>query len=220
MKFLKLSTGAANLNSIKILCMIGMIALANFSCTSIGRKESANVQSGLASWYGDKFHGKTTSSREVYNMYDMTAAHRTLPFGTYVMVTNMNNGRSVMVKINDRGPFVEGRIIDLSYAAARVLDAIDSGVIPVRIEVLADLSPPISVQQYAVQVGSFIKKDNAQSLQKMLRKAYKNVYLTPFKTSSQTYYRVRIKANRRSEAELIAAKLSREGYVVFIIEEF
>ncbi len=206
---------------IRIGCLftLGFIALITLSCTAIRRKEPAHIQTGLASWYGPSFHGKTTSSREVYNMYDMTAAHRTLPFGTYVMVTNMNNGRSVIVKINDRGPFVEGRIIDLSYAAAQVLDVIVPGVIPVQIEVLADLTPPMSTQRYAVQVGSFIKKDNARSLQKNLKKTYKDIYVSLFKTPTQTYYRVRIKASERNEAESIARKLSSEGYVSFVIEE-
>jgi rare lipoprotein A len=201
------------------LFTLGFIALITLSCSGIRRREAAHVQTGLASWYGPNFHGKATSNREVYNMYDMTAAHRTLPFGTYVMVTNMDNSRSVMVKINDRGPFVEGRIIDLSYAAAQVLDAIDPGVIPVKIEVLADLSPPISTQRYAVQVGSFVKKDNARSLQKKLKKTYKDIYVSLFKTPTQTYYRVRIKAAERHEAESIARKLSSEGYVSFVIEE-
>ena len=76
----------------------------------------------MASWYGPGFHGKTTSNKEIYDMYDMTAAHRTLPFGTHLIVTNLQNDRSVTVRINDRGPFVKDRIIDLSYAAACQLD--------------------------------------------------------------------------------------------------
>jgi rare lipoprotein A len=77
------------------------------------------VQYGVASWYGEKFHGNPTASGEIYDMYQLTAAHKTLPLGTYVMVTNTENNRSVQVKVNDRGPFVKGRLIDLSYAAAR-----------------------------------------------------------------------------------------------------
>lgn len=94
------------------------------------------VQEGLASWYGRKFHGRVTASGERYDMDRLTAAHRTLPFGTRVEVRNLRNGRSVVVRINDRGPFVAGRVIDLSRAAARALDMIEAGVVPVRLRVL------------------------------------------------------------------------------------
>jgi rare lipoprotein A (peptidoglycan hydrolase) len=92
-------------------------------------------QIGTASWYGQDFHGKPTASGEPYNMYDMTAAHRTIPLGTYVQVTNLHNGRAVVVKVNDRGPIIPGRIIDLSYAAARELRAWHEGLLRVRIDV-------------------------------------------------------------------------------------
>ncbi len=94
------------------------------------------VYSGKASWYGPGFHGRRTANGEVFNSNDLTAAHRSLPFGTKVRVTNMNNGRSVVVRINDRGPFAGGRIIDLSAGAARSINMINSGVAPVRVEVL------------------------------------------------------------------------------------
>lgn len=95
------------------------------------------ISSGLASWYGPGFHGNRSASGEIYNQNAMTAAHRSLPFGTYVQVTNMDNGRSVVVRINDRGPFVGGRVIDLSAAAARALGVTQTGVAPVRLDVLA-----------------------------------------------------------------------------------
>ena len=94
------------------------------------------IYSGQASWYGPGFHGRRTANGEVFNSNALTAAHRSLPFGTKVRVTNMNNGRSVVVRINDRGPFAKGRIIDLSAGAARTLNMINSGVAPVRVEVL------------------------------------------------------------------------------------
>jgi rare lipoprotein A len=90
----------------------------------------------MASWYGQDFHGKPTASGEIYDMYEFTAAHPTFPFGTVVRVENLRNGRTVVVRINDRGPFRSGRIIDLSYAAAVRLDMIRDGVVPVRIEPL------------------------------------------------------------------------------------
>ncbi len=93
---------------------------------------------GKASYYGPKFHGKKTASGEVFNMYALTAAHKTLPFGTRCRVTNLANGKSVIVRINDRGPFVAGRIMDLSYGAAKALDALQDGIIEVKIEVIEE----------------------------------------------------------------------------------
>lgn len=94
------------------------------------------TQKGLASWYGPKFHGRRTASGERYNMLDLTAAHRTLPFGTYVRVRNMVNDRRLVVRINDRGPFIRGRIIDLSYSAAKIVNMTREGVVKVELEIL------------------------------------------------------------------------------------
>jgi rare lipoprotein A len=134
------------------------------------------------------------------------------------MVTNLTNGKSVIVRINDRGPFIEGRIIDLSYAAAQMLDMVDAGVVPVKIEVLWDFSPPILEQRFAVQVGSFIHRDNAEALKKTLGQDYRDVAISVFKTPSQTYYRVRIRARSLESAQETARRLIRDGYKVFIIE--
>ena len=97
---------------------------------------SGKPQRGLASWYGPKFHGRTTANGERYNMMDLTAAHKTLPFGTFVHVTNRANNKTIVVRINDRGPFVRGRIIDLSYAAAKVIGASSTGVVDVEVRVM------------------------------------------------------------------------------------
>lgn len=105
-----------------------------------GRRHSVSyprVQVGVASYYGREFHGQKTASGERFDMYDLTAAHRTLPFGTRLRVTNLTNGRQVIVRVNDRGPFVKGRIIDLSYAAARELGMIGTGTAWVKIKVLS-----------------------------------------------------------------------------------
>ncbi|MBI3755918.1 MAG: septal ring lytic transglycosylase RlpA family protein, partial [Deltaproteobacteria bacterium] len=93
-------------------------------------------EEGIASWYGKDFHGKKTSNGETYNMYDMTAAHKTLPLGTYVKVTRLDNGKETIVRVNDRGPFVKGRIIDLSYKAASEIGIADSGTTRVKIAAL------------------------------------------------------------------------------------
>jgi peptidoglycan lytic transglycosylase len=106
------------------------------------RDWSSFRQKGEASWYGPDFHGKTTANGERYNMLNLTAAHQQLPFNTLVKVTNLSNGRSATVRINDRGPFLKGRILDLSYGAARALGANGPGVIPVRIEVVGTATAP------------------------------------------------------------------------------
>lgn len=189
------------------------------SCARISYPPPDNVQTGVASWYGPGFHGKTTSNKEIYDMYDMTAAHRSLPFGTYVMVTNLYNGMSVIVRINDRGPFVKDRIIDLSYAAAETVDMIDSGTAPVKLEILTQISPKRSSQKFSVQVGSFIQEDNARALKNELRRNFRDVYITPFKTPSQIYYRVRIKAINQDSARSIARLLIEAGYTAIVLEE-
>jgi len=172
----------------------------------------------MASWYGPEFHGNLTSSKEIFNMYELTAAHRTLPFGTYLMVTNLKNGKSVKVRINDRGPFVENRIIDLSYAAASLLDIVEKGLAPVKIEVLTDLSEQDLNQRFSIQVGSFIYKKNATDLIRKLQKKFKSVYISRFETPNETYYRVRIKAVDRSTSLKIAKILSEQGHKVLVLE--
>lgn len=116
-------------------------ALAAASCTGLATSSDGTAvaeETGIASYYAHEFHGRTTASGETYDENELTAAHRTLPFGTRVRVTNLANQRSIVVRINDRGPFVEGRIVDVSYAAARRLDFIEAGLTSVRLEVLAD----------------------------------------------------------------------------------
>jgi len=179
---------------------------------------SGNMQTGMASWYGDDFHGRPTSNKEIYNMHDMTAAHKSLPFNTHVIVTNLKNGKSVTVRINDRGPFVKGRIIDLSYAAAKVLDMVEDGVVPVKIEVITGLSPKKSSQKFSVQVASFIDKRNAARLKRSLSKSYRNVYVSLFRTSSQVYYRVRIRVQSLEYAQEVARTLTESGYTVLVLE--
>jgi rare lipoprotein A len=117
------------------LMVVGIALLAG--CASSSTRSSANAPAtGVASYYADKYHGRTTASGERFDMNDLTAAHRTLAFGTRVRVTNRANGRSVVVRINDRGPFVKGRVIDLSLAAARKLDMVDAGLAEVELQPL------------------------------------------------------------------------------------
>jgi len=200
-----------------ILFAIVMISLFS-SCSRHQFKTAPAVMTGRASWYGPNFHGKTTSSQEVFDMYDMTAAHKTLPFGTYVMVTNLNNGRSVKVRINDRGPFISGRVIDLSYAAAKVLGMVGPGVVPVRIEILSNISVDEDKQRFAVQVGAFVVKENAEALKSRLDKKYRNVYISQFTTTNRVYYRVRLSFDSKSAALETAKDLQKQSFDVFIVE--
>jgi rare lipoprotein A len=130
-----------------LLGLTVLLALAGLAaCTTAARARSVPVtpgqeESGLASWYGHPYHGRRTASGEVYDMARLTAAHRTFPFGTRVLVTSLATGRSVEVRINDRGPFADGRIIDVSYAAARVLGLVGPGVARVRVRVIAVPGP-------------------------------------------------------------------------------
>jgi rare lipoprotein A len=115
------------------------ILFTALSCTypnMDSRSQSARIFHGKASFYGEEFHGKKTASGESFNMYALTAAHRSFPFGTICKVTNQSNGKSVVVRINDRGPFVQGRILDLSYKAADVIGGLRQGIMDVQIEVI------------------------------------------------------------------------------------
>ena len=150
------------------------------SIPKIEKRETQEVQYGVASWYGPDFHGKPTSSGEIYDMYQLTCAHNTFPLGTTVMVTNLENGRSVELKVNDRGPFVKERIIDLSYAAAQMLGMWEKGTAYVKVEGFGPLVEEI--QRFTVQVGSFIDEANAQKLADQLRKGFENVYVNTLET--------------------------------------
>ncbi len=152
-------------------------------------------------------------------MHDMTAAHRTLPFGTHVMVTNLDNGRSTVVRINDRGPFVKGRIIDLSYAAARVLGMIGPGTVRVRLDVLGGRRDDSAAGRVLwVQAGAFTVQENAYSLARRLEASFPDVRVTILRTSAATYYRVRIRAADRKDAERIAGALAGMGLAAVILE--
>jgi len=184
-------------------------------------------QTGVASWYGEDFHGKPTASGEIYNMYDMTAAHKTLPLGTHVMVTNLDTGKSVQVKINDRGPFVKNRIIDLSYSAAKAIDMVGPGTAHVTIEIL-DTPGPSSRHTsshtthqepalYTIQVASFVNKENADTLAIKIENLVEGVYIVLYKTNETTYYRVRVGTfDSREKAVKTAKHLTEHGYNVII----
>ena len=197
---------------------------------------SGYQERGIASWYGKKFHGRKTSSGETYNMYALTAAHKTLPLGTRLNVTNLNNNKTVSVRINDRGPFVRGRIIDLSYAAAKKIDMLGTGTAPVELVALgtktrdqtdessSPASPP-SVDYYSgnftFQLGAFKEKSNALRFKQRLDQTYQNVHITEFDTGREILYRVRVgKASSLEEAAAYETVLMQHGFKdVFIVAE-
>jgi rare lipoprotein A len=175
-------------------------------------------QQGLASWYGPDFHGKRASSGEIYDMHAMTAAHRTLPIGTLVRVRQMENNRTVEVRINDRGPFVRERerIIDLSYAAARQLGVVGPGTAPVEV-VAVGAAPGSPVDLYSgnftFQVGSFASRENAERLRAELNPRFGNAHIVTFDRGDRVFYRVRVgKCISLEEASAYEEQLMRNGF--------
>jgi rare lipoprotein A len=177
---------------------------------------SGYTQEGNASWYGVPFHGRRASNGEVYDMYKLTAAHRTLPFETTVRVTNLNNGKSTVVRITDRGPFVENRIIDLSLAAAREIDLVGPGVASVRLEVLGFVDPTSGF--FTVQVGAFRDRANAERLRDRLTVSYSPIFVQQFDSPDGVFYRVRIgKISGEDAAREFGEQLrGREGFIPFV----
>lgn len=194
------------------------------------------VETGKASWYGHPFHGRTTSNGETYDMYAMTAAHKTLPFDTHVRVENPANGKSTVVRINDRGPFVKGRIIDLSYKAATKIGLVEPGVATVRVTALAPQvatryrtgageSPVVEardlrVGEFTVQVGAFLDRNNAMELAGRLGVIFDHVQVTVYVDElERTLHRVRVsKTQSLDDAARMEKKLEEMGFVgAFIV---
>nr|WP_320190211.1 septal ring lytic transglycosylase RlpA family protein [uncultured Desulfobacter sp.] len=191
---------------------------------------SANgyVEKGRASWYGRKFHGRKTSNGETYNMYAMTAAHKTLPMNTWVRVENLDNGRDITVRINDRGPFVAGRIIDLSYTGAKRLGLVGPGTARVKVTALGKATAyskkdhtPVNFKpvdywkgNFTVQVGAFKVRTNAEKYRIKLSKDYMNAHIVPYVDDRGEFHRVRIgKFNNLNDAVTFSERLmAQEGF--------
>jgi rare lipoprotein A len=185
---------------------------------------------GIASWYGRDFHGKKTANGETYDMHEMTAAHKTLPLGTYVKVFNLDNDKETEVRINDRGPFVRGRIIDLSYEAARRIGVVGPGTASVEINAIGqeikagtDKVVPVDYNtgNFTFQVGAFIDKSNAERLKDKLDEKYRNAHITTYDAGDRIYYRVRVGECRDlSRASEYEEALRKDGYTdVFTVAE-
>lgn len=193
------------------------------------------TQVGNASWYGEKFHGRPTASGEIFDMHKKTAAHKTLPLGTFVKVMNLSNNRTTVVRVNDRGPFVKGRIIDLSYAAAKEIELVGAGVARVRIEALSKEVgtleyegkpkplvevPDLGDGEFTIQVGAFLEIGNAMKLAERLKVIFDYVEISPILDENRrTLHRVHVtKSKTLNQAESLKKRLEEMGFTgVFIV---
>jgi len=175
-------------------------------------------ETGVASWYGAPYHNRRGSNGEVYNMHAMTAAHLTLPLGSIVRITNLKNGQSAVVRITDRGPFVVGRIVDLSLAAAKALDVYLPGTAKVRLEVL---QAPVSLDtggRWAVQIGSFTGQKAAAELAEHLQKRYQTAKVLKFVSPVGNWWvRVRVLDDDRQRATTLAHETETAEGSVFLV---
>lgn len=207
------------------VALLGLAALAGcgrkkkpaVSVPAAPRSAPGATEEGLASWYGHPYHGRATTSGEIYDMEKMTGAHRTLPFGTRVHVENLSNGRDVEVRINDRGPFVDGRIIDLSRAAARRIEMLGPGTARVRVRVVS-LPEQSPAGFFAVQVGAFKSRRNAERLQADLAREYGSAFIQEHNDARGLFHRVLV--GHESDvpgAERLAGKLRKRDLVPFVV---
>ena len=183
-------------------------------------------ETGLASWYGGKFHGRLTANQETYDMYKLTAAHKSLPLPSYIKVFNHNNGKSVIVRVNDRGPFVDGRIVDLSYAAAKEIDMAEAGLAPVTIEVIETPDRLASKHLLKVsnssnnrrpgyiQVGAYKEIANASRVVRLLQRQNLAPRLerTSYRSATEMHH-VRLGPfNTQQELDAVGRQLTRSGF--------
>lgn len=176
------------------------------------------TETGRASWYGPPYHNRKGSNGEVYNMHAMTAAHRTLPLGSIVRVTNLKTGHSALVRITDRGPFIPGRVLDLSLAAARKLDVYQPGVAEVRVDVMQTPSPIEKGGKWAVQIGSFSHEDAAANLADHLKRRYRTAKVLKFSSPTGDWWvRVRVLDDDRQRAQKLVAETATPEGAVFLV---
>ena len=176
------------------------------------------TETGLASWYGAPYHNRRGSNGEIYNMHAMTAAHRTLPLGSIVRVTNEKTGSTALVRITDRGPFVDGRILDLSLAAAKKLDVWRAGVAEVKMEVLYAPSPLSTGGRWAVQIGAFEKEKEADELVNHLSRRYHTAKVLCFASPIGDWWvRVRVLDDDRKRAEEVARDTRTDEGSIFLV---
>lgn len=191
----------------------------------------AFIETGTASWYGSDFHGKKTSNSEIYDMHAMTAAHKTLPFGAMVEVHNLENDRKIIVRINDRGPFVRGRIIDLSREGAKRIDMIRNGTAKVSITAIGTDDVYFAASggradegifytgDFTVQAGAFADRSNAERMKGILARHTPEIEITPIDKDGKTLYRVRAgRFSALNQARRLEQELIRDGFAdVFVV---
>jgi rare lipoprotein A len=177
-----------------------------------------DTETGIASWYGNPYHGRRAANGEVYDMEKLTAAHRTLPFETWVRVHNLTNGKTVDVRIQDRGPFVGGRIIDLSRAAAREIELIGPGIVKVRLTVIA---PPKQIEKqaelFAVQVGAYRNHERAEGVRQSMQSRFGSARLV-LRSADPPVWRVLVgEETEEATAEGLAERIRSEGTAAFVV---
>lgn len=177
----------------------------------------ASRQIGTASWYGKELHGRRTASGDIFDKQGLSAAHRTLPLGSMIRVTNLENNRSTTVRVNDRGPFVNSRLLDLSYGAARELGFAAAGTAQVRIERLDELP---GAGHFTVHAAQYVEEENARLLKERLSAKFEIISIIPGATNLGTLYHVEIGVYATEEkAELVAGRVAREGLEPVVIRK-
>ena len=180
----------------------------------VTRTKTGDTERGIASWYGDPYHGRRSANGEVFDMNEMTAAHRTMPFGTWVKVDNETNGKQVNVRITDRGPFVADRIIDLSRGAAKQIAMLGPGIAMVKLTVI-DAPKGGVVERYGVQVAAWEERARAEALRKEIGAKISEAKIVERK-GEPTLYRVIVGEGTREEAEELRGRLRNSGYRGFV----
>lgn len=176
------------------------------------------VETGIASWYGAPYHNRRGSNGEIYDMHSLTAAHRTFPLGSIVRVTNLTSGDSVIVRITDRGPFIKGRILDLSQAAAEEIGLIRKGTGEVRVELLKTPQPLDSGGRWAVQIGGFDREKRAREIADHLSRQYHTAQILTFNSPAGNWWvRVRVKDDLRARAEEIVRDTTTPEGAIFLV---
>jgi rare lipoprotein A len=190
-----------------------LISFSSISCTRKAAPPDSKAQTGVASWYGHPFDGRLTANGEVYDMEKMTAAHRTLPFGTVLRVERLDNGKVTEVRINDRGPFVKDRIIDLSHAAAQAISM--PGIANVHLQVIR--TPPTrAADSFAVQVGAFSQRSGADQLRARLEQKYGNASLI-YRDRDRTWCVLAGLQPDVESASTLAIQLDKEAAPAFVV---
>ncbi|MFC1523701.1 septal ring lytic transglycosylase RlpA family protein [Thermodesulfobacteriota bacterium] len=185
-------------------------------------------EKGIASWYGKKFHGRKTSNGETYDMYGMTAAHKTLPMNTMILVKNTINNKEIVVRVNDRGPFVRGRIVDLTHTGAKEIGMVEDGTAPVKLTALGEARTfkqgnreverflphqDFESGEFFVQIGSFKNKDNAENLKSRMLAWGRKAVIQTYDRGDTVFYRVQVRAGKKlPEAKRTERVLDRAGY--------